>query len=505
MTLRPGIILALDQGTTSSRALIFDGDGRLLGSGHRDLPQEYPQPGWVEQDAEEIWRGQMAAAREALEKAGMTGADLLAIGVANQRETVLLWDAETSHPLGKAVSWQCRRTAGRCQELRRAGHEDLVRDKTGLRLDPYFSATKLEWLLRAHPEAQTLLARGRLRAGTIDSFLVWRLTAGGSHVTDFSNASRTMLFNLKTLVWDEGLLRMFGIPEDLLPHPVPSAGIVGYSDPALFGKAIPIAGLAGDQQAALFGQGCLAPGEAKNTYGTGSFLLLNVGAEPPPATTGLLSTVAWGLGPNRERVSYALEGSAFVAGTAVQWLRDSLGLIRSASEIGDLAGTVPDNGGVYFVPALAGLGAPFWDAAARGLLMGLTRSTSAGHIARATEEAICYQTRAIVDAMVANARQRPDILKVDGGASNDDFLMRLQADVLGIPLQRQELREATAFGAAALAGVGVGLWSLDDVKAMTRTEQVFHPSAEERELSALDSSYERWLQAVERSRGWAED
>ena len=517
MTTQTRAVLALDQGTTSSRALVFDEHGALLASAQRDLPQHYPRPGWVEHDPEDIWRGQLEAAREALESAGVAHGDdaaapgaggrggsgarrLAAIGVANQRETALLWDQQTGEPVGNAIVWQCRRTTERCEELRLEGREEYLRETTGLRLDPYFSATKWEWLLAAHPEAQRLLAQGRLRAGTVDSFLVWRLTGGREHVTDYSNASRTMLFDLHTLDWDQAALELFGISRDMLPRPVPSAGVVGYSDRSVLGVEAPIAGIAGDQQAALFGQACFAPGETKNTYGTGCFLLMNVGRRPVRSAHDLLSTVAWGLGPGREGVSYALEGSVFAAGAAVQWLRDGLGLIESAGEVGSLAATVEDNGGVYFVPALTGLGAPFWDPAARGLLIGLTRASGRGHVARATEEAICFQTRAVLEAMTKDAGVAPPQLRVDGGAAGDDFLMQLQADVLGVPVARREMREATAFGAAALAGVGVGLWAPEQVAEMARAERVFRPADVRPDLEGV---YERWLQAVERSRGWA--
>jgi glycerol kinase len=482
--------------------LVIDKDGRVLGLGRRPLPQYYPHEGWVEHDAEEIWQGQMHAAQEALNQAGRSGADLAAIGVANQRETALLWDAQTGIPLSNAIVWQCRRTSARCRRLQAEGHETYVRERTGLRLDPYFSAGKLEWLLAHCAEAPALLRRGRLRAGTVDSFLVWRLTGGRTHVTDFSNASRTMLFDIHRLDWDPALLKLFGIPAGILPRPVPSAGVAGYSDRALFGAEVPIAGICGDQQAALFGQACFAPGQAKITYGTGCFLLLNVGRQPVVSTHGLVGTVAWGLGPGRENISYALEGSVFIAGAAIQWLRDGLGLIDSAADIGPLAATVTDTGDVHFVPALTGLGAPFWDPAARGLLIGLTQGTSRAHIARATEEAICYQTRAVLEAMIEDAGMRPTTLKVDGGASADDFLLQLQADTLRLPVQRQQTREATALGAAALAGVGVGLWSLDDVARMARDDRVFTPRAAD---PALEKSYERWLRAVARTREWAHE
>jgi glycerol kinase len=395
---------------------------------------------------------------------------------------------------------QCRRTAERCEELRRAGFEATVREKTGLRLDPYFSATKFEWLMAAHPEARSLQHQGRLRAGTIDSFLVWRLTGGRRHVTDFTNASRTMLLDLRSLEWDEDLLRLFGIPRETLADPVPSAGVVGLTDPEWLGAAIPVAGLAGDQQAALFGQACFDRGDTKNTYGTGCFLLMNVGEEPVFSRSDLIATVAWGLGPGRERVRYALEGSVFAAGAAVQWLRDGLGIIAASNDIGGLAASVPDNGGLYFVPALTGLGAPFWDADARGLVIGITRGTTKAHLARAAEEAVCCQTRAVLEAMTIDSGAVPPLLKVDGGGAADQFLLQLQADVLGLPVRRHRLLESTAFGAAALAGVAVGFWSLEDVARLAGQKETYRPRMSESDRNLLQG---QWMRAAERSLGWA--
>jgi glycerol kinase len=492
--------MALDQGTTSSRAIVFDSEGAILGAAQREFPQRFPQPGWVEHDPEDIWSTQLAAAREALAAAGLEAGQLAAVGIANQRETALLWDAGTGKTLGNAIVWQCRRTAERCEQLRRDGFETMVRQKTGLRLDPYFSATKFEWLLAAHPEARSLLREGRLKAGTIDSFLVWRLTGGRRHVTDFTNASRTMLLNLHSLDWDDELLQLFGIPREALADLVPSAGVIDCTDPEWLGTAVPIAGLAGDQQAALFGQACFELGDTKNTYGTGCFLLMNVGEQPVLSRSDLIATVAWGLGPGRENVRYALEGSVFAAGAAVQWLRDGLGIIKSSDEVGGLAATVPDNGGLYFVPALTGLGAPFWDADARGLVIGITRGTTKAHLARAAEEAICCQTRAVLEAMRVDSGASPPLLKVDGGAAGDQFLLQLQADLLGIPVRRHRLLESTAFGAAALAGIAVGFWSLDDVARLAGQEQTYHPRMSE---SDRDRLYGEWMRAAERSLGWA--
>ena len=526
-------VMAIDQGTTSSRALVFSHDGHVLGSAQETFAQHYPGPGWVEHDPEDIWATQLRCCRLALERSRLDTAEIAALGIANQRETVLLWDAESGDPLGNAIVWQCRRTAGRCAELEAAGRGAQVAQTTGLRLDPYFSATKLEWLLANRPAAGDLLRRGRLRAGTIDSFLVWRLTGGRSHVTDFSNASRTMLLDLERLEWSDALLELFGVPASVLPELRPSSGVIGVTDPAVFGAAVPIAGIAGDQQAALFGQGGLQTGDSKNTYGTGCFLLLNTGHRPAMAQNGLLSTVAWvldppavgaadagGATPTRgavpesgagaaaaaptrrpdPRVTYALEGSVFTTGAAVQWLRDGLGLIAEAAEIGPLASQVPDTGDVFFVPALTGLGTPYWDPGARGLLIGLTRGTTRQHIARAAEEAICFQVSAVLEAMGRTADVQIGSMRVDGGAVGDDFLLQLQADLGGVEVVRPRIRAATALGAAALAGLAVGFWSPGEAAALAGVDRTFEPrmSADERLTRRA-----RWDQAVERARGWA--
>ncbi len=499
--------MAIDQGTTSSRAVVFAHDGAMLASVQVPLSQYYPQPGWVEHDPEEIWATQLRCCRQALQRSGLDPADLVAIGIANQRETALLWDSETGRALGNAIVWQCRRTAGRCAELESSGWGARVTALTGLRLDPYFSATKLEWLLANRPGAKELLTRGRLRAGTIDSYLVWRLTAGRCHITDFSNASRTLLLDIHRLDWADELLELFGLPRSALPDLCASSGVVDATDPAWLGAAVPIAGIVGDQQAALFGQGGLEAGDSKNTYGTGCFLLANTGSESVEPAHGLLSTVAWvldspppdGRRPGRPRVAYALEGSVFMAGGAVQWLRDGLGLIAEAAEIGPLAAQVADTGDVYFVPALTGLGAPYWDPGARGLLIGLTRGTTRQHIARATEEAICFQTAAVLEAMVRTAGAGIAALRADGGAADDDFLLQLQADLAAIPVIRPRIRETTALGAAALAGLAVGYWSEAEVVELAGVDRVFEPriAAEER-----TSRRHRWEQAVERAAGW---
>jgi glycerol kinase len=495
-------IMAVDQGTTNSRAIIFGRDGAVLGVGQRELPQHYPEPGWVEHDPEDIWGGQLASCRHALRSAGLEAADLAAIGISNQRETALLWDAETGLSLGNAIVWQCRRTAARCAELEEEGHGPKVERITGLRLDPYFSATKLEWLLAARPEAAGLARTGRLRAGTIDSFLVWRFTKGRKHLTDYSNASRTLLLDLARLEWSEEMLDLFGIPATCLPRLCPSSRIVGATDPGWLGAPVPIAGIAGDQQAALFGQGAFERGDSKNTYGTGCFLLANTGPHPVAAPHRLLSTVAWVLAPtgaDERTVRYALEGSVFTAGAAVQWLRDGLGLFANAHEIGPLAASVPDSGGVLFVPALTGLGAPYWDPAARGMLIGLTRGTIRAHIARAAEEAICLQVAAVLEAITA-AGLEITALRVDGGAAHDDFLLQLQADVTGIPVARCRVQETTALGAAALAGLAVGFWSEAEVRDLAGTDKVFHPRTTAEERARLRAGWER---AVERASGWA--
>jgi glycerol kinase len=481
--------MALDQGTTSSRAIIFGHDGTILGVAQEAFPQHYPEPGWVEHDPEDIWETQLHCAQLALEQAGMKAGDLATIGIANQRETVLLWDAETGASLGNAIVWQCRRTADRCEQLKQAGFEPAIEARTGLRLDPYFSATKIEWLLANREGADKLLAEGRLRVGTIDSFLIWRLTGGRHHVTDYSNASRTMLLDLRTLEWADELLSVFGVPRSILPRLCPSSGLVTSTEPTWLGTTVPIAGVAGDQQAALFGQGALRPGNCKNTYGTGCFLLMNVGSRPARPEHGLLSTVAWVLGEDTSpdaaadsatarpgAVTYALEGSVFMGGGAVQWLRDALGIIQTPADIGPLAARTPDNGGVYFVPALTGLGTPYWDPHARGLLIGLTRGTGPEQLARATEEAICFQTRAVLDAMRQTSGIDVAGLQADGGAAGDDFLLQLQADLLGVPVIRPLLRETTALGAAALAGLAVGFWSETDVAELVGTDRVFTPS-----------------------------
>ena len=492
-------LLALDQGTTSSRAIVFDASGRVCGLAQAEFAQHFPASDRVEHDPQDILRTQLDCAREALANAGIAAREVAAIGIANQRETTVLWERASGRALAPAIVWQDRRTAAECARLRAAGWADEVRERTGLELDPYFSATKLAWLLDHVPGARERAERGELAFGTIDSWLVWHLSGGRLHVTDPGNASRTMLFNLYALDWDPVLLAHFRIPPALLPRVVPSSGVCGETEPALFGAAIPIAGIGGDQQAATFGQGCLLPGMAKNTYGTGCFLLMNTGATPVASTNRLLSTVAWsGVEAN---ASYALEGSVFMGGAVVQWLRDALGLVKKAAEVEALAASVPDSGGVVLVPAFTGLGAPYWDAAARGTVLGLSRGSSGAHIARAALESIAMQSADLVEAMARDGAAPLQELRVDGGAAANDLLMQMQADVLGVPVLRPRLLETTAFGAACLAALGCGLWTRTDaIAAHWQLDRRFEPQwspARRAEARA------HWARAVERARDWA--
>lgn len=494
----PRYLMALDQGTTSSRAIVFDDRGRVIAVAQREFRQIYPQPGWVEHDPEEIWASQLAVAREALARAGLQASDLAAIGITNQRETTIVWDRRTGRPIYNAIVWQCRRTAAMCDELRARGLAEAIRQKTGLVIDAYFSGTKIAWLLERVPGARQQAERGELAFGTVDTWLIWQLTGGRVHATDYSNASRTMIFNIHTLDWDEELLRELRIPRALLPEVRSSAGIFGESDVEILGASIPIAGVAGDQQAAAFGQACFAPGMAKNTYGTGCFLLLNTGEQAVPSQRGLLTTIAWGL---NGRVTYALEGSIFIAGAAIQWLRDGLGIIAHAAETEALAGSVTDTGGVYFVPAFVGLGAPHWDAYARGTIIGLTRGTNRAHLVRAALEAICYQTRDVMDAMTADAGVPLHALRVDGGAVANNLLCQLQADLLGVPVQRPVVTETTALGAAYLAGLAVGVWEgQKGIAAQWQMDREFRPQMAAAERDRL---YAGWQRAVQRAKGWA--
>jgi glycerol kinase len=483
------VILALDQGTTGSTALVFDGEGRITGRAYSEFKQHFPRPGWVEHDASEIWEVTKRVGREALDDAGIDGKGLDAVGITNQRETVVAWDPRSGEPVHRALVWQDRRTSARCDELREAGHEDLVRERTGLVLDPYFSGTKIEWLIRNGGSA----VAGAV-FGTIDSWLVLKLT--GEHVTDYSNASRTLLFDIRKLDWDPELCELLGVSPDSLPKPMPSAHVYGTT--TVFGGEVPVAGIAGDQQAALFGQACHAPGDAKNTYGTGSFVLLNAGTEAPEPPDGLLTTVAWGLA---DEVDYALEAAVFVTGAAIQWLRDGIGVIDAAAETEALAGSLDSNDGVYFVPALTGLGSPWWDPYARGTIVGLTRGSGRAHLARAALESIAYQTLDAVRAQERVAGKRLVALRADGGAVANAWLMQFQADMLGVPVIVPEISETTALGAAYLAGIGTGVWSQEDVRAMWRERATYEPRMSEDERETL---HRRWLDAVGRSRGWAE-
>jgi len=505
-------ILALDQGTTSSRALVFDGEGDVIGLAQQEFPQLYPQPGWVEHDPEAIWATQVETARRALTEARIAARDVAALGITNQRETTLLWERATGRPIANAIVWQDRRTADFCERLKAEGAEPTVRAKTGLVLDPYFSGTKVRWLLDNTPGARERAARGELAFGTVDTFLLWRLTGGAVHATDVSNASRTLLFNLRTLDWDDELLALFGVPRALLPDVLPSSHLFGETAPDLLGAALLIGGIAGDQQAATFGQACFAPGMVKNTYGTGSFLLMNTGTEPHASPNRLLTTVAWSLSreqgvqaipntrtPKHLNTQYALEGSIFITGAAVQWLRDELGILRSAAETETLAQSVEDTGGVYFVPAFVGLGAPYWDSGARGVIAGLTRGTGRAHLARAALEAACYQTRDVIEAMQADAGAPLKDLRVDGGMTANNALLQMQADILGIPVHRPAITETTALGAAYLAGLVVGVWKdTEEIAAHWRVDRTFEPQMSEDRREAL---YAGWKRAVERARG----
>jgi len=492
------VVLALDQGTTGSAALVFDPNGTQLASADREITQHYPEPGWVEHDPEEIFATTVAVGRAALASARVSASDVAAIGITNQRETTVIWERATGRPIYPAVVWQSRVSAGICERLKADGLEPLFRARTGLLIDAYFSGTKIRWLLDRVAGAQQRAEAGELLFGTIDSWLIWKLTGGRVHCTDVSNASRTLLFNIEQLAWDAELLEVLRVPPALLPTVRTSSEVYAETDPEPFGRPIPIAGVAGDQQAALFGQACFATGQAKNTYGTGCFLLVNSGPTPQRSREGLLTTVAWQF-PDQPP-TYALEGSAFVTGAAVQWLRDGLGLISNAAETETLAATVPDNGGVYLVPAFVGLGAPHWDMYARGLLIGLTGGTTKAHIARATLESIAFQSRDLADAM-ASAGQPIQVLKVDGGGTTNAFLMQFQADLLGVPVEVAAIQETTALGAAYFAGLGVGLWKdQSELAARWRCARRYEPRMR---TDQRDSLQHEWLRAVARTRGWS--
>lgn len=484
-------IMALDLGTTSCRCIIFDKNGRICSAAQKEFTQYFPQPGWVEHDAEEIWATQTGLMYEAMSKIDITINEIAGIGITNQRETTVLWDKETGRPVHKAIVWQCRRTAGYCDELKKLGMAEFFRSKTGLVLDAYFSATKLRWLLDNAAGARERAEKGKLLFGTVDSWIIWKLTGGKVHVTDYSNASRTMLFNIHTLKWDEEILRVLKIPQQILPEVKPSSHVYGYTDSKLFGREVPIAGAGGDQQCALFGQTCFERGEVKNTYGTGGFMLMNTGTAPVNSHNGLVTTIAWGVD---DKVEYALEGSIFVAGAAVQWLRDELGLIRDAAESEVLAKSVPDANGCYVVPAFVGLGAPYWDQYARGAIVGLTRGVNRNHIVRATLESIAYQVNDVLMAMQEDSGMPITSLRVDGGACDNDFLMQFQADILNTSVVRPYCIETTAMGAAYLAGLAVGYWrSKEDILANHVIAAEFKPQMGQAKRESL---LQGWHNAV---------
>jgi glycerol kinase len=492
-------VLALDQGTTSSRAILFGREGRAVASAQQEFPQIFPGPGHVEHDPEAIWSSQLAVAREALRKAGAGARDVAAIGITNQRETTVVWEKATGRPVANAIVWQSRITAPICEELKRAGHEETFKRKTGLVVDAYFSGTKVKHLLDTIPGLRARAEKGEVLFGTVDTFLIWRLTGGRGHVTDVSNASRTLMFDIHTLDWDDELLRLLGVPRRMLPEVRSSSEVYGETSADLFGAPIKIAGAAGDQQAATFGQACFEPGSAKNTYGTGCFMLLNTGRQPVPSKNGLLTTVGWKLGGE---VTYCLEGSVFIAGAVVQWLRDGLKAIATSSQVEAVAGTVPDSGGVYLVPAFVGLGAPYWDPYARGVIVGLERSTTVGHVARAAVESMAYQSRDVLDAMQRDAGIQLGQLKVDGGAAANNELLQFQADLLGVPVRRPVVAETTALGAAYLAGLAVSYWK--DTADVTRNWALDREFTPRLDAARRETLFKGWQKAVQRALAWAE-
>lgn len=486
-------ILSLDQGTSSSRAIVFNHQGQICSMAQREFTQYFPQPGWVEHNPHEIWSSQASVIAEAISLIGINGLDIAGIGITNQRETTIVWDRDTDEPIYNAIVWQDRRTSEYCDMLKAEGHTEMIRSRTGLIIDAYFSATKIKWILDNVKGARERAEQGKLMFGTVDTWLIWRLTRGEVHVTDVSNASRTMLFNIHTLKWDEDLLRLFDIPLSMMPEVRSSSVVYGATKSTIFAHKVPIAGIAGDQQAALFGQMCVEPGSVKNTYGTGCFLLMNSGEKPIDSKNNLLTTVAWKIG---DKVNYALEGSIFVGGSVVQWLRDGLGIIRSSSEVEALAASVPDTAGVYFVPALTGLAAPYWDQYARGSISGISRGTTAAHIARAALEGIAYQTLDIVAAMQRDAGIDLKELKVDGGAARNNLLMQFQADVLATKVIRPKVTETTALGATYLAGLAVGFWgSVDEIREQWQADQIFEPQADR---AKIDAAIAGWHDAVGR-------
>ena len=487
-------ILALDQGTTSSRAIVFDHSGKICSVAQKEFTQHFPKPGWVEHDPNEIWSSEAAVIAEAISAIDINGLDIAAIGITNQRETTIVWDIDTEEPIYNAIVWQDRRTAEYCDKLKAQGLVDKVREKTGLIIDAYFSGTKIKWILDNVPGARERAEKGKLRFGNVDSWLVWRLTRGEVHCTDVTNASRTMLFNINTLQWDDDLLKLLDIPRSMMPEVKSSSEVYGHTKTTIFAHEVPIAGIAGDQQSALFGQMCLTPGSIKNTYGTGCFVMLNIGDKPLLSKNNLLTTVAWKIG---DEVKYALEGSIYVGGSVVQWLRDGLGFIKSSSEVEELASSVPDSGGVYFVPALTGLAAPYWDQYARGTIVGITRGTTRAHIARAALDGIAFQTYDIAQAMARDLSAPLTELKVDGGASRNNLLMQFQSNLLGIPVVRPKITETTALGAAYLAGLAVGFWkNIDEIKSQWQVERTFNPVPENEEI---ENAKKGWQDAIQRT------
>ena len=493
-------VMALDAGTTSNRCILFDKSGKIISIAQKEFTQYFPQPGWVEHDADEIWSTQLGVAVEAMSKVGASAEDIAAIGITNQRETAIVWDKKTGEPVCRAIVWQCRRTAAYCDQLKEQGYTDMIREKTGLIIDAYFSGTKIRWILDHVEGAREKAEKGELLFGTVETWLIWKLTKGRVHVTDYSNASRTMLFNINTLEWDQEILDLLQIPKAMLPEPMPSSCVYGHTDPSYFGGPIPIGGAAGDQQSALFGQVCFHPGAAKNTYGTGCFLLMNTGEKPVFSQNGLVTTIAWGLDG---KVEYALEGSIFVAGAAIQWLGDEMRLIDSAADSEYMAGKVKDTNGCYVVPAFTGLGAPHWDPYARGTIVGITRGVNKYHIIRATLESLAYQVNDVLGAMEADSGISLTSLRVDGGASANDFLMQTQADIIGAPVKRPRCIETTAMGAAYLAGLATGYWkSREEVKENWAIDQVFEPAIDEEERK---QKIKGWNKAVRCSYHWAKE
>lgn len=492
-------IVALDQGTTSSRAIVFDELGQIVAVSNREFEQIYPQPGWIEHDPMDILNTQVEVLREVMVRAGLNASNLSGVGITNQRETTIIWDKKTGEPIYNAIVWQCRRTASEIEKLEKDGMAGTIKEKTGLILDPYFSGTKIKWILDHVPGSRERAARGELMFGTVDTWLIWNLTGSRAHVTDYSNASRTMLYNIHDLCWDEELLRAFDIPIELMPEVLPSSGLFGVMNTSILGGEVPIFGVAGDQHAALFGQTCFEPGMAKNTYGTGCFLLMNTGTEPVNSKNNLLTTIAWGIGG---QVEYALEGSIFMGGATVQWLRDEMGLIEKSSDSEEVARSVPDTDGVVLVPAFTGLGAPHWDMYSRGIIVGLTRGAGRAHIVRAALEAIAYQTRDVLTAMEADSGIKLNTLRVDGGASANGFLMQFQSDILNVTVERPKIIETTALGAACLAGLAAGVWKdREELNARYAISAHFDPQMPEQER---EGKYRLWQRAVKRSLGWAE-